>query len=95
MKIAIAQLNLHVGNFESNTQKIIDNIKSAKALGSQLVVFPELAICGYPPRDFLEFNDFIEKCISNIEMIAKEAVGITAIIGGPSLNKSGQICQET
>lgn len=89
MKIAIAQLNLHVGNFDSNAQKISSKIQSAKSSGAQLVVFPELAICGYPPRDFLEFNDFIEKCLNSIETIAKDTKGITAIIGGPSLNKTG------
>lgn len=90
MKIAIAQLNLHVGNFESNHDKIIQNIKSAINLRSDLVVFPELAICGYPPRDFLEFNDFIETCLFNIQSIAKETEGITVILGGPSKNETGQ-----
>lgn len=90
MKIAIAQLNLHVGNFESNTEIILDNIKSAKKSGAKLVVFPELAICGYPPRDFLEFDDFIEKCLSKIDIIAAESKNITVIIGGPSINKTGQ-----
>ncbi len=90
MKIAIAQLNLHVGNFESNTEIILDNIKSAKKSGAKLVVFPELAICGYPPRDFLEFDDFIEKCLSKIDIIAAESKNITVILGGPSINKTGQ-----
>lgn len=90
MKIAIAQLNLHVGNFESNHDKIIQYIQSAVNLGTDLVVFPELAICGYPPRDFLEFNDFIEKSVSNIKSIAKQAIGITVILGGPSKNETGQ-----
>ena len=90
MKIAIAQLNLHVGNFESNTEIILDNIRSAKKSGAKLVVFPELAICGYPPRDFLEFDDFIEKCLSKIDIIAAESKNITVIIGGPSINKTGQ-----
>ena len=90
MKIAIAQLNLHVGNFESNHDKIIQYIKSAINLGNDLVVFPELAICGYPPRDFLEFNDFIEKCISSIQSIAKETKGIAVILGGPSKNETGK-----
>lgn len=90
MKIAIAQLNLHVGNFEYNHDKIIQYIKSAINLGNDLVVFPELAICGYPPRDFLEFNDFIEKCISSIQSIAKETKGIAVILGGPSKNETGK-----
>ena len=90
MKIAIAQLNLHVGNFEFNHDRIIQLVKSAKASKVDLVVFPELAICGYPPRDFLEFNDFIERCISSMQLIAKETKGISVIIGGPSKNETGK-----
>lgn len=88
MKVSIAQLNLHVGNFESNTQKIIRTIIDAKSQNVDLVVFPELAVCGYPPRDFLEFDDFVESCMLCINKIAKVTVGITAIIGGPSKNET-------
>ncbi|HEY1005669.1 MAG TPA: nitrilase-related carbon-nitrogen hydrolase, partial [Sphingobacteriaceae bacterium] len=52
MKIALAQLNYHIGNFELNTQKILDAIDRAAAQGADLVVFAELSICGYPPKDF-------------------------------------------
>lgn len=52
MNIALAQLNYHIGNFEHNTKKIIDSIEQAKAKGADLVVFAELAVCGYPARDF-------------------------------------------
>lgn len=89
MKIAVAQLNFHVGNFESNTNKIINSIKDAKSQGVELIVFSELAICGYPPRDFLEFNDFIITCLKSIEQVAAQAIGITAIVGGPSKNETG------
>lgn len=89
MKIAVAQLNFHVGNFEANTQKIISKINEAKSEQADLVVFSELAVCGYPPRDFLEFNDFIESCLLSINQIAQAARGITAIIGGPSKNATG------
>jgi NAD+ synthase (glutamine-hydrolysing) len=61
MKIALAQQNYHIGNFEKNRQKIIDGIAWAKQQNADLVVFSELCICGYPPRDFLEFDDFINK----------------------------------
>jgi NAD+ synthase (glutamine-hydrolysing) len=86
MKIALAQLDFHVGNFQKNTQKIIDSINEAKEKGANLVVFPELAICGYPPRDFLEFKHFIELCEKSIEEIATHCIGIAAIVGSPSLN---------
>ena len=86
LKIALAQLNYHTGNFEFNTSKIIDHINKAKIDGADLVVFSELSVCGYPPRDFLEFNDFVERCIENVETIAKACTGIAAIIGSPSKN---------
>lgn len=86
MKIALAQQNYHIGNFEANTKKLIEAIHSAKTEGADLVVFSELSICGYPPRDFLEFNDFIKKCHASLETIAKECVGIGALVGCPSVN---------
>ena len=89
MKIAVAQLNFHVGNFESNTQKIIDKIQDAKNQGVDLIVFSELAICGYPPRDFLEFNDFINSCLDSVDEIASHTLGITVIVGAPSRNETG------
>jgi len=88
--IAIAQINVHVGNFEENTQKIINNILEAKEGGAKLVVFPELAICGYPPRDFLEFNFFIDSCEKAINDIALYAQDIEVIVGGPCRNNSAK-----
>ncbi|HPE55878.1 MAG TPA: NAD+ synthase [Bacteroidales bacterium] len=86
MKIALAQLNYHIGNFESNENKVREAIEKAKALGADLVVFAELAVSGYPPRDFLEFDDFIKRCMQSVEKAAKACHGIAAIIGGPSVN---------
>jgi len=86
MKIAIAQLNFHIGNFELNTRKIIDAIHQAKSEKADLVVFAELAVCGYPPRDFLEFSEFIDSCGQSINKIAAECIGIAAVVGAPSLN---------
>jgi NAD+ synthase (glutamine-hydrolysing) len=86
MKIALAQQNYHVGNFESNTQKIITAIEAAKAQGADLILFSELSICGYPPRDFLEFNDFIEKCEAAVAAIAAHADTIAVLVGGPERN---------
>lgn len=90
MKIAVAQLNFHVGNFESNTKKIIKCIAEAKTQQADLIVFSELAICGYPPRDFLEFDDFVEKCMASIHEVAKVSEGISVIVGGPSKNDTGK-----
>jgi NAD+ synthase (glutamine-hydrolysing) len=86
MRIALAQLNFHIGNFEENTIKIIRHIEHAKAEGVDLVVFPELAVCGYPPLDFLEFNDFITRCDLAIQQIAQACKGIAAIVGAPTIN---------
>lgn len=86
MKIALAQQNYHIGNFESNTQKIIAAINEAKAQEAELVVFSELSVCGYPPRDFLEFDDFIAACYSAVEEIKKHTEGIGVIVGAPQKN---------
>lgn len=87
MKIFLAQQNYHIGNFEANTAKIIDAIRQAKLQGGDLIVFSELSVCGYPPRDFLEFNDFIEQCEKAVDAIRKEADVIGVIIGAPTRNK--------
>jgi NAD+ synthase (glutamine-hydrolysing) len=86
MKIFLAQQNYHIGNFVENTKKIIDAVNRAKSLGAELVVFSELSICGYPPRDFLEFSDFIEKCYASIDEISKHADTIGVIVGAPERN---------
>lgn len=86
MKIALAQQNYHIGNFEGNTAKIISAIKEAKALGADLVLFSELSICGYAPRDFLEFNDFIERCDRAIDEIKQHADTIAVLVGAPEYN---------
>jgi NAD+ synthase (glutamine-hydrolysing) len=86
MKIFLAQQNYHIGNFESNTRKIIAAIKEAKAQGGDLVLFSEMCICGYPARDFVEFNDFIHKCQLAIEEIKQHADTIGVLVGAPSPN---------
>jgi len=86
VKIALAQINFHVGNFSKNINKIKKAIEKAKQNKADLIVFSELAVSGYPPRDFLEFNDFIDKCQSGVESIANECNDIAAIIGSPTRN---------
>ena len=90
MKIALAQLNYHVGNFSSNTGKIIEAIKTAENGGAELVVFSELCICGYPSRDFLEFDDYILQCQKAIEAITKRTSNIAVLVGCPRVNNSEQ-----
>lgn len=86
MKIAIAQLNYHIGNFELNTSKIIESISSAKTEGADLVVFTELSVTGYYPHDLLERKEFIEQSYEAINRIASHCNGIAAVVGGPSIN---------
>jgi NAD+ synthase (glutamine-hydrolysing) len=86
MKIAMAQQNYHVGNFEENTGKILEGIRRAKQAGADLVVFTELSVCGYPPRDFLEFEDFIAQGYAAIDRIREEADTIGVIVGCPARN---------
>lgn len=86
MKIALAQQNYHIGNFEFNTNKIIEGINKAKQEGADLVVFSELCVCGYAPGDFLEFSDFINKCYQAIDIIKEHADTIGVLIGSPARN---------
>ena len=86
MKIFLAQQNYHIGNFESNTQKIIAAINQAKAQHAELIVFSEMSVCGYPARDFVEFNDFINKCYAAIDEIKQHADTIGVLIGSPARN---------
>lgn len=86
MKIALAQLNYHIGNFDQNLSKISRAIEKAKEQKTDLLVFAELAISGYPPRDFLEFNDYIDKCWEAVLSIVPMTNDIGIIIGVPTRN---------
>ena len=86
MKIFLAQQNYHIGNFASNTNKIIQAIRKAKAQGGDLIIFSEMSVCGYPARDFVEFSDFINKCYAAIDLIKEEADSIGVLIGSPARN---------
>jgi len=86
MKILLAQQNYHIGNFESNTKKLLKPFKKQKAQQADIIVFSELCICGYPPRDFVEFNDFINKCYESIYAIQQHADSIAVIVGSPARN---------
>jgi len=90
MKIVLAQQNYHIGNFDSNLQKIIAGIAEAKRQGADLVVFSEMCISGYPARDFVEFNDFINKCYQGIDVIKEHADTIAVLVGSPARNPSGK-----
>ena len=86
MRIALAQLNYIIGDFDLNTAKIISTIEQCRQQDADLAVFAELSVCGYPPRDFLEFDDFIAKSYRAVDEIATHCIGIAAIVGAPSRN---------
>lgn len=86
MKITMAQLNYHIGNFEGNLALMKRAIDQALNDGADLICFGELATCGYPPRDFLEFRDFIQKSMSVIQELCEYSQDIGIIVGAPSIN---------
>ncbi|MFP4024525.1 MAG: NAD+ synthase [Thiohalospira sp.] len=86
MKIAIAQLNFHIGNFKKNISSIIDKIEEAKEEKVDLIIFSEMSVCGYPPQDLLEHRSFIEKCEDAVSEISGYCKNIAAIIGAPTIN---------
>jgi len=81
MRIALAQINPIVGDIVGNTAMIIDCISEARQAGASLVVFPELSVVGYPPRDLLLKPRFIQANIDAVRQIANRCVGISAIVG--------------
>lgn len=86
MKIALAQINLHIGNFEGNLAKMLDAVAAAKKQGADLILFGELYTCGYPARDFLEFDDFIRRCEESIAALREASQGIGIVVGSPTRN---------
>jgi len=86
MKICIAQQNYHIGNFEQNIQKMLSAMEEAKKQGADLILFSEMSVCGYPARDFVEFEDFINQCYQSIDRIKEAADTIGVLIGSPARN---------
>lgn len=86
MKIALAQLNYHIGNFDGNFAKMQDAVLKAKLEKADLICFSELASCGYPPRDFLEFRDFIRESMDLINKLCELSSGIAILVGAPTVN---------
>ncbi len=86
MKVFLAQQNYHIGNFSLNLEKMLQAVEEGRSLGADLVVFSELSVCGYPPRDFLEFEDFILQAESSIQALAKVSGDIGLLVGTPTRN---------
>ena len=92
MKIALGQINPTVGDFSGNANKIIDFARRAQTSGAGLIMFPELAVCGYPPRDLVERPTFVAQNHQSVERIAAETKGIAVICGlvTPALAETGK-----
>jgi NAD+ synthetase len=90
VKIALAQIDPTVGDFTGNLEKIVAASRRAAALGARLTVFSELAICGYPPADFLEKPSFLARCRSAVDELAEATGGMsTAVLAGVALPAGG------
>src|SRR5690349_991173 len=83
MRIAMAQLNATVGDIDGNVERILRFAERAKAGGAQLMITPELALCGYPPEDLLLREDFLAACDRALKALARRVAGITLVVGHP------------
>ena len=81
MKIALAQINTTVGDFTGNVDRIVRFAEEARHRGAELVLFPELALCGYPPRDLVERPDFVNRCEAELRRLAGLLPNIPALVG--------------
>ena len=81
MKIALGQINPTVGDFSGNATKIIDFSRRAQAAGAGMILFPELSVCGYPPRDLVERPSFVARNRESAERIAAQTKGIAVVCG--------------
>ncbi|HQO57398.1 MAG TPA: NAD+ synthase [Candidatus Omnitrophota bacterium] len=81
IRVALAQINSMVGNLEGNRRKILQFILQARELSADLIVFPELAVCGFPPEDLLFKDHFIQDNLKTLKALSREITGITAVLG--------------
>src|SRR5947199_1421665 len=83
MRLALAQINPVVGDLDGNRELILDRLGEARSNSAELVVFPELAVTGYPPEDLLLRPGFVRATEESVERIARESRGVTVLVGGP------------
>ena len=83
MQLALAQINPLIGDLDGNIVMIRERIEAARAAGAELVLFPELAVSGYPPEDLLLRSDFLERCRQAVEEVAADSRGIVVGFGAP------------
>lgn len=84
MKIAVSQLNYTIGDIEGNSAKIIREILRAKGADADLVIFSELSVCGYPPKDLLDYPNFINRCQDALDQIRLQTENIGVLVGAPT-----------
>jgi NAD+ synthase (glutamine-hydrolysing) len=87
MRLALAQMNTVVGDLEGNRERIVARLEDARAAGAELVLFPELAVTGYPPEDLLLRPGFLRAAAKSLEAIAAETKGLAALVGVPHLDR--------
>lgn len=86
MRVALVQLNVTIGDFAGTTRVILETLETARADAVDLVVFPELALSGYPPLDLLGYREFLEQTQSSLEAIVEASHGIATVVGFPQIN---------
>src|SRR5215210_7181902 len=87
MRLALAQINTVVGDLDGNRERILVRLAEARDAGADLVLFPELAVTGYPPEDLLLRPSFLRAAQQSLELIAREATGLAALVGTPHLDR--------
>jgi NAD+ synthase (glutamine-hydrolysing) len=87
VRLALAQINPVVGDLEDNRELILDRLDAARSHSSDLVLFPELAVTGYPPEDLLLRPGFVRAAEESVDRIARETRGVTVLVGGPHFDR--------
>ena len=87
MRLALAQINPVVGDLDGNRKLILDRLEAARTHGADLILFPELAVTGYPPDDLLLRPGFVRAAESCVEAIARESRGATVLVGAPHFDR--------
>ena len=85
LTVAVAQLNCVVGDLSGNARRILDAVTQAKAAGADVVLTPELALCGYPPEDLLLRPAFLQACADELAALAVQVQGVTVLVGYPAV----------
>jgi len=90
MKIGLAQINAVVGDFPGNARRVLAAYRECIEQGAELVITPELALCGYPPRDLVFKSQFVPKCLQALDYLAGEIAAVPLLVGYVDHNESGR-----